>query len=297
VQYCEIDGVRAEVFNKLLRLLQIDPRDASRTDLIDLVRPLTIFIGREVPEYSRKTNMLSAVAVALRRALLDARDPVKLVFTMLPEACGLPAIGKKGLKDPEELASRLRRALHEIRVAYPTLIHRLEMAIFAAFDIEKSSAAPRSLLTGRATQLAAVLTEPVLKAFVIRVADTSLGDRAWVESIANLLTRKSCERWVDSDETELHHQLEIAAGRFKRTELARMGTSKQLNGHACRIALTKSDGNEVGELINWEGMDESKIAPVEGQIQRILVQHGRHGLAAALRAIWTQLYTSDNIKG
>jgi hypothetical protein len=297
VQYCEIDGIRADVFSKLLRLLQIDPRDAARTDLIDLVRPLTVFISREVPEYSRKTNTLSATAVALRRALLDARDPIKLVFTMLPEACGLPAIGKEGLKDPEELASRLRRALHEIRIAYPTLIHRLEGAIFAAFDIDTGSAGARSIITGRAAQLAALLTEPVLKSFVIRVADAVLEDRAWVESIANLLTRKSCERWVDSDETEFHHQLEIAAGRFKRTELARIGTSKRLNGHACRIALTKSDGTEVGDLINWEGMDESRIVLVEGQIKQILTQHGRHGLAAALRAIWNQLDVNDRLKG
>jgi hypothetical protein len=295
VQYCEIDGVRADVFSKLLRLLQIDPRDAERTDLIDLVRPLTIFISREVPEYSRKTNTLSATAVALRRALLDARDPVKLVFTMLPEACGLRAIGKEGLKDPEELASRLRRALHEIRIAYPTLIHRLEKAIFAAFDIDERAGA-RKVIAARAAQLAAVLTEPVLKSFVIRVADAGLDDRGWVESIANLLTRKSCERWVDNDETEFHHQLEIAAGRFRRTELARIGTSNRLNGHACRIALTKSDGSEVGDLVNWEGMDESKIGPVEGQILQILSQHGRHGMAAALRAIWSQLDVNDSVK-
>lgn len=296
VQYCAIDGVRADVFTRLLRLLQIDPRDAARTDLIDLVRPLTIFISREVPEYSRKTNALSAMAVALRRALLDARDPLKLVFTMLPEACGLPPIGREGFKDLEELASRLRRALHEIRLAYPTLIHRLEMAIFAAFDVDRGSMAARNVIAGRAAQLATVLSEPVLKSFVVRVADTALEDRAWVESIANLLTRKSCERWLDSDETEFHHQLEIAAGRFKRTELARIGTSKRLNGHACRIALTKSDGNEVGDLVNWEGMDESKIAPVEGQIQQLLRQHGRHGLAAALRAIWAQLDENDRIR-
>jgi hypothetical protein len=295
VQYCEIDGVRADVFSKLLRLLQIDPRDAERTDLIDLVRPLTIFISREVPEYSRKTNTLSATAVALRRALLDARDPVKLVFTMLPEACGLRAIGKEGLKDPEELASRLRRALHEIRIAYPTLIHRLEKAIFAAFDIDERAGA-RKVIAARAAQLAAVLTEPVLKSFAIRVADAALDDRGWVESIANLLTRKSCERWVDNDETEFHHQLEIAAGRFRRTELARIGTSNRLNGHACRIALTKSDGSEVGDLVNWEGMDESKIGPVEGQILQILSQHGRHGMAAALRAIWSQLDVNDSVK-
>jgi hypothetical protein len=296
LQYCEIEGVRADVFSKLLRLLKISPRDAAKTDLIDLVRPLTVFISREVPEYSRRTNALSATAVALRRALLDARDPMRLVFTTLPEACGLPPIGNDGLKEPDELASRLKRAIHEIQTAYPTLIHRLETAIFAAFDIDKTNRSARQTVNGRAAQLAVVLTEPVLKAFVLRAADAVLDDRAWVESIANLLTRKSCERWLDSDETEFHHQLEIAAGRFKRTELARIGTSKRLNGHACRIALTKSDGNEVGDLINWDGMDESKIGPVEGQIQQILSQHGRHGLAAALRAIWTQLDTSDKVK-
>ncbi len=296
LQYCEIEGVRADVFSRLLRLLKISPRDAAKTDLIDLVRPLTVFISREVPEYSRRTNTLSATAMALRRALLDARDPMRLVFTTLPEACGLPPIGNDGLQEPEELASRLKRAIHEIQTAYPTLIHRLQTAIFAAFGVEETNQSARQTLNGRASQLAAVLTEPVLKAFVLRVADAALDDRAWVESIANLLSRKSCERWLDNDETEFHHQLEIAAGRFKRTELARIGTSKRLNGHACRIALTKSDGNEVGDLINWDGMDESKIGPVEGQIQQILAQHGRHGLAAALRAIWTQLETRDKVK-
>jgi hypothetical protein len=171
----------------------------------------------------------------------------------------------------------------------------LEKAIFAAFDIDERVGA-RKVIAARAVQLAAVLTEPVLKSFVIRVSDAALDDRGWVESIANLLTRKSCERWVDNDETEFHHQLEIAAGRFRRTELARIGTSNRLNGHACRIALTKSDGTEVGDLVNWEGMDESKIGPVEGQILQILSQHGRHGMAAALRAIWSQLDVNDRLK-
>jgi len=296
MQYCEIQGVRADAFYKLLRLLQIDPRDAARTDLIDLVRPLTIFISREVPEYARKTNALSAKAIAIRRALLQARDPVKLIFTMLPEACGLPSIGKESPRDPEELASRLKSGLHEIRVCYPTLINRLQMAIFGAFDVSKDTSA-RKIITRRAAQLAVVLSEPVLKAFVTRLADTALDDRAWVESIANLLTRKSCERWLDGDEMEFHHQLEFMAGRFKRTELARIGTSKLLNGHAFRIALTKSDGDEVGDLINWEGVDESRIGPIQGQIEQILTQNGRHGMAAALRAIWAQLDANDGVKG
>jgi hypothetical protein len=72
-----------------------------------------------------------------------------------------------------------------------------------------------------------------------------------------------------------------------------IGTTKKLNGHACRIAITKSDGSEVGDLLDWNGMDESRIRPVEIEIQQILSKHGRHGLAAAMRAIWTQLNAED----
>jgi hypothetical protein len=295
IQYCELIGVRADVFTKLLHLLKIEPRDASNVDLIDLVRPLAVFISQEVPEYCRKTNNLPAAAVAVRRAILEGREPVKLVFTTLPEACGLPPIGSDGLKTPDELAARLRlrTALHEIRTAYPKLIERTRNAICAAFDVAAKAPAGRSIISDRAAQLAVAVTEPALKAFALRLADLALDDRAWVESVANLLARKSPERWLDNDETEFHHQLQIAAGRFKRTEMIFIGTTKKLNGHACRIAITKSDGSEVGDLVNWDGMDESRIGPVEGEIQQILAEHGRYGLAAAMRAIWTQLNAEE----
>jgi hypothetical protein len=296
LQYCELTGIRADVFSKLLRLLKIDARDATKTDLIDLVRPLAVFIGREVPEYCRKTNNLPAAAVAVRRALLDGREPVKLVFTALPEACGLPPIGGDWLKTPDELASRLRTALHEIRTAYPRLIERLRNAICAAFDVEAKTPAARRKIADRAAQLAATVTEPALKAFALRLGDTALDDRAWVESVANLLARKSPERWADNDETEFHHQLEVAAGRFKRTEITFVGTTRKFNGHGCRIAITKSDGSEVGDLVDWNGMDESRIVAVETEIRQIFSKHGRHGLAAAMRAIWTELNSVERPK-
>lgn len=293
LQYCELSGIRADVFSKLMRLLQIEARDASKTDLIDLVRPLAVFIGREIPEYCRKTNQLSKAALNVRHALLDGREPVKLVFTTLPEALGLSPIGEDGLKTPEELAARLRNALHEIRTAYPNLVERLRNAIYAAFNVDEKTPVARLYIADRAAQLAAAVTEPVLKAFSLRLADTALDDRAWVESVANLLARKSPERWLDNDETEFHHQLEIAAGRFKRTEMTFIGTTRKLNGHAYRIAITKSDGSEVGDLVDWNGMDESLIRPVETEIRRILTTNGRHGLAAAMRAIWTELNATD----
>ncbi len=296
LQYCKLTGVRADVFARLLHLLKINPRDSSKTDLIDLVRPLAVFIGQEVPDYCRKTNNLPAIAVDVRRALLEGREPIKLVFTTLPEACGLPPIHRDGLKTPDELAASLRTALHEIRTAYPNLIERLRKAIYAAFDVDPKMPTGRSIIVERAAQLAIAVTEPALKVFALRLADPALDDRAWVESVANLLARKSPERWLDNDETEFHHQLEIAAGRFKRTEMAFIGTTRKLNGHACRIAITKSDGSEVGDLVDWNGMDESRIRQVELEFQQILCKHGRHGLAAAMRAIWTELHAEKTSK-
>jgi hypothetical protein len=38
-------------------------------------------------------------------------------------------------------------------------------------------------------------------------------------------------------------------------------------------------------------MDENRIRPLEGQIKELLCLHGRHGLAAAMRAIWSELDT------
>src|SRR5207244_862068 len=121
----------------------------------------------------RKTNSLPALAIAVRRALLEAREPLKLVFTMIPEACGLAPVGKQGLKTPDELADRLRTALHGIRTAYPQLIERLRNAMIAAFDIELNSLKGRDLIADRAAQLSAVVTEPTLKAFAYRLADTT----------------------------------------------------------------------------------------------------------------------------
>lgn len=289
LQYCQLEGVRTEVFSKLLRALEITPRDAEQTDLLDLVRPLVVFISREVPEYSRRTKHLSASAVAVRAALLDGREPVSLVFTRLPQACGLEPIQNQSRAKAEELGGRLKAALHEIRNAYAGLLTRIRTAIYAAFKVDGGQVQERPAISARATQLAAALTEPGLRAFALRLADTSLEERAWTESVANLLARKSPERWLDADETEFCHQLEILAGRFKRTEFALIGTTQKLNGHAVRFAMTKSDGSEVGELVDWNSMDETKLETVAAQFREFLAAHGRYGKAAALKTMWTEL--------
>jgi hypothetical protein len=293
LQYCALEGVRAEIFPKLLEFLRLKARDSNHEDLIDLVRPLVVFVAKEIPEYARRTGSLSATAVAVRRALLEAREPIRLVFTVLPVACGLQAItSESGVEKvcPREFADRLSAALHEIRNAYSKLLERLGNAICAAFDSLGAVAEERAIIRERAAQLLRAVTEPGLRAFAVRLADADLGDCAWIESVANLLTRKSPARWGDTDEAEFHHQLELAARRFRRVEAALLlGVKTKLNGHACRISITKTDGSEVHDLVRWDGTTDGALAAIEAELGDIISRHGRRGLAAAIKVLWQQL--------
>jgi len=116
LQHCALEGVREDVFLKLLSILKYRPREPDAADLLDLVRPLAVFIAQGVPDYARRTNRLSAQAVAVRRVLLESREPVRMVFTQLPTACGLSPIGKnKGgdVLDPKELAAMAKGKLRK----------------------------------------------------------------------------------------------------------------------------------------------------------------------------------------
>ena len=293
LQYCALEGVRADIFPTLLEFLRLTPREPNHADLIDLVRPLAVFVAKEIPEYARRTGSLSATAIAIRRALLEAREPIRLVFTSLPAACGMQPITPDSdaeNADPRQFADCLAAALHEIRTAYSELLERLGNAICAAFDGAKGVNEERASIRERAAQLVHAVTEPGLRAFAVRLADANLDERAWIESVANLLTRKSPERWGDADETEFHHQLELAAGRFRRVEAVLfMGAKSALNGHACRISITKTDGSEVHDLVRWDDTTDDTLKTIEAELGDIFSRHGRHGLAAAMKVLWHRL--------
>jgi hypothetical protein len=112
LQYCALEGVRSQVFTQLLELMQFQPRDPKQSDLLDLVRPMVVFVSREIPEYTRRTNSLPAITVAIRNGLLNAREPVRLIFTTLPEACGLPPFHNDSAPDAKAFAQRLAVAIH-----------------------------------------------------------------------------------------------------------------------------------------------------------------------------------------
>ena len=139
LQMCRLKGVRLNVFRDLLNVLRITNSRNSTSRLLEIVRPLCVFVA-ELPQYSRTTKVLSENALRVRSAILNAREPSSLLFRELPAACGMDpfvaAPAKFGSDETrvQEFAGLLKSALEELRLSFPRLNDRMRASITQAFD-------------------------------------------------------------------------------------------------------------------------------------------------------------------
>ena len=116
IQHSEIEGVRASVFDQLINALGIERTSGEQDSrILDVVRPLCIFVEK-LPEYVHSTKRLSKEAIAVRNALMSAREPATLLFRGLPNAFDLPAFDTNESVDDnrvQEFAEKLKACLEE----------------------------------------------------------------------------------------------------------------------------------------------------------------------------------------
>lgn len=293
IQLCRIEGVRASLFQQLAGALQLTS-SGKNVELLDVVRDLCQFVAR-LPEYSRNTRRLTATALAVRDVILEAREPVKLIFHDLPTACNCPKfeIGKSvSASDANRFVKSLRAALDDIRDAFPNLQHRIEDAIASELGFSGQKLRQyRVKVSERAEKLMVRVTENKLKAFVFRLFDESLAEPDWIGSVGSVLALRPPDKWKDEDEDRFQRELEALAGQFKRAESAAFAHG---GGKGIRVAITQSDGTERQEVVQVDVEDEKALAELQSQIMRVIKQNPRLGLAAASKAIWSQIKTSED---
>src|SRR5206468_1788746 len=120
IQYCRIAGVRPILFEKLIAALNLERSNRRRVELLDVVKPLCEFVA-QLPAYVISTKKLSKTAIAVRDVILNAREPAKLVFTSLPNACGFDSFLPKqtaASQIPAFVAS-LKVSIDELRASFP----------------------------------------------------------------------------------------------------------------------------------------------------------------------------------
>jgi hypothetical protein len=307
VQYCKVAGVRSELFRRLLSIIEREAPEAisshrrSRSldtmDVLDIVRPLCVFAA-QLPTYTHKTRRLSATALAVRSALLGAREPAPLLVRDLPAACGFPIITTDTKTEiVEGYVDILQDAIEELRQAYSALHDRMKNTLADCFDVFGPSSSVREALYARATNILGSVTELSLKSFCLRLADFGLAEAEWLDSLGSLICSVPPQKWSDLDEERFTQQLGMLVARFKRVEsIAYENKRRAKDQLAFRIAITHLDGTEVNEVIFITKDKEREITKIEKQVSDLLNKARHIGLMGTARALSKMLQREEDLQ-
>lgn len=289
-QYCNIDGLRTVAFERLADVLKVNTTGAT-PDLLDVVRPLMVIISQLRP-YAQKTNKLPSVAIAVRNELMDARDPMALLFEKLPVACECePIEPDSGLNgNTEQFATTLSGAIDDLRGCYAGLQSRIKKALMDDFGFTKKREKQfRDEITARAEPLSDFVSEPKLKAFCFRLKDRMLSDVEWLDSVASMLAAKPPEKWLDHDEQGFLENMAELTSRFMRTEGVAFDKKGNYKSGSMRLCVTLPDGTEKKKVLTVSDDNKKQIAELEKQVEKLIKEYGDLALVAASKAVWSSL--------
>jgi hypothetical protein len=300
LQFCRLKGVRLAVFEDLLGILSVENASRSKARLLDIVRPLCVFVA-ELPQYARTTANLSDNARRVRDVILSAREPGTLLFKDLPRACGfepftLEARSTRKEATAKQFARTLKMALEELRMAFPRLKDRIRAGIASTFELPSGlDQAFRDSLEQRAENLLVSLRDLDLKAFCLRVMDSNLPEPEWLESVGSFLASTPPSLWKDGDEAVFKEKLQEMVHKFLRVESVLFSRNGTKSGDSLfRIALTTRDGQERDQVVRLTGNEKHEGQALEKDLARLLSKNTRVSTYALSRLAWKLLGGDDD---
>jgi hypothetical protein len=268
-----IVGVRRDVFRHFAKLVGA-PIQQKEKHLVAIVRPIYRFLNR-LPAYARQTNSLPPAALAVRQALLTAREPDALLFEDLPRACEaqpFPA-GTANAKEVKVFFRTLSGALSELQRTYDDLIADLQTLLCHAFST--SGAKAREIIRYRAQTVADHAVEPRLRAFIRHLCDDQLKDASWIEAVATLLTGKVPQNWTDSDRARYEVALTDLVRTFRHIEALVFESANRSHAgrppaEVLRIGVTDRHSKDREAVVAVESEDQDALAESVIQMEECL---------------------------
>ncbi|MDX2229695.1 MAG: hypothetical protein NW220_08660 [Leptolyngbyaceae cyanobacterium bins.349] len=302
VKHIAVVGLRSQVFRELEAILRSSPAKGqpgtrNRT-ILSVVKPLVQFV-RKLPTYTVKSKRISAPAQAVIQTLLQTQEPDDLLFSALPQACGLEPIrvaSKDETATDSATARRFReqlvQILREIHTAYEALLNECEVLLYNAFGLRSDLDQLRLDLQFRAQYLLGNCAERTLDRFVRAAVDETKDKQAWLESLLMIVADKPAEAWSDADFITFEHNLGDLARRFKNWEALQKDVAARNQGgfEACRLTVTSQDGSEVHGLVC---IDEDQKAQLESDIAEILAKYPSPQMQQALLALYATRVMGD----
>jgi hypothetical protein len=292
-----IEGVRKTVFSEYAKLLGAAP--VRSDNLVAIIKPLYRFFNR-LQDYTRRTASLSPKAVAIREALLAARDPDHILFHDLPIACGFDPfeVSKAHPGGVRAFFHELQSGFAELQRCYDDLLYRLQQLLYQAFDIKEADA--RKIIQQRAATVADYAVEPRMKAFIMHLCADDLEDVPWIEAIGALLAGKPPKSWNDADRA----RYEVSVSELSRNlrhiealvfEITRPEVVKDAAAEVFRIGVTDRHSKELEAVVSVASKDTGILTTAIIDLEGVLEKSGladRPDLSLAALAVVSKSFLS-----
>ncbi len=267
------------------------PTGARNATLLTVIRPLVRFASR-LPLITRNADDLTPAAMGVRDALLDTREPDRLIFEILPAALGMPPFVPGELVEPtrqEAFRRGLFGALRDLDAHYRNLLQQCRAAIHAAFGVPVDSLHLREDLRVRSSYLSGKVIEPRLRSFLGAALDETAGDQEWLVALVMVIADRPVDSWNKDEFLSFEMALSDLARRFMNLEALQKqaGVEAREGFEARRVTVTDASGDEIHRLI-W--IDRDQRAVIEAHAERLADQirraaapeHQQHALLMAL---------------
>jgi len=234
--------------------------------IINVIGPLVQFVNN-LPFYVQRTKSLSKHAQNLRHAILNAREPMDLLFVDIPQALDISPFDQTGPVSDEiaiDFKNRFRSALLELTQAYTGFLKRIKSIFLNIFSVDDDLNILREDLKEAAIILLNRCSDKDLHPFLSCLAIPYSSEEEWIIALATIVSKRPVDSWRDMDENAFPSKLNDFVRRFKEIEAiaaAEKGLPQKNQVHEARyISLTRPDGKRYSEVVWLNRKHRKKLA-------------------------------------
>jgi len=227
-KHVEIGRDRKELLQSLSKSLGKKLGKSIAPTPLESARGLVTLVA-SLPNWTKRTTSISAESQELRRLILRANDPFKVLFT------DIPVILK--VDNEKELIEKITNLTDELQQAYPLMLERLKMVLYTALDHKGNL----EELRARADKIKGKSGDFKLDSFIAHLSEIK-PDTSSLEGILSTSMHKNPRDWVDRDQEAAINALGIMCADFRKIEtfISLRGESATRNGFAFIYSDPKS---------------------------------------------------------
>jgi len=266
--------------NAVIKSLPKDLLLTSKNPL-DVARALVGFVVA-LPNWTRRTQTLTAESQLIRGMLLKASDPHKVLFADLPAL-----LNSQNAKDVQ---FQLTKIILEIQNAFPTILKQVLDTVMNAVDQADHNYVH---LNTRAKVIKGIAGEFMMEAFVVRLENFDGSNQA-IESLISLGCSKAPNHWIDRDIDVALMQLAKWSHDFRHAETLAPMRGRPSTRRALGVIFAGKRGEEVVASVDIDERDSARVSKLASRLVADLQAQPKDIALAALAEAGALLFNNPN---